>query len=158
MGVHLAKFFGLLEAVRTAVRGILAFEIEVSASLTGCISIAFDLAPLAFVAVGVELAVNAMRRGIQTVNKTYHAIEIYRFLFALVCVFPFAFEAESSFFLFFPLPVPVSAGLSALEDCRCPFILGCNATGVMGEIGDSARYVRSETWVSRMFIVTLRLS
>jgi hypothetical protein len=46
---HLPEVLGVLE-VRAAIWGILAFEIEVSASLARSISIAFDLAPLAFVA------------------------------------------------------------------------------------------------------------
>jgi hypothetical protein len=49
MVVHLSEFFGFFEAICTAVRGVLAFEIEVSTSLTGCISIALYLPPLTFV-------------------------------------------------------------------------------------------------------------
>lgn len=60
MCIHLAKFFGLLEAIRAAVRRILAFEIEISASLAGCISIAFDLSAFAFVAVKLKLVVKDM--------------------------------------------------------------------------------------------------
>lgn len=62
---------------------------------------------------------------------------MYLFLFALVCVFPLA--SVSSVFLFFPLPVPVSAGLSALDDCRWPFMLLDTAIGEIGAIGVSAR-------------------
>jgi hypothetical protein len=40
----------LLEIV-AAVWRILAFEIEVAAALAGCLAIALDLAPLAFIAV-----------------------------------------------------------------------------------------------------------
>lgn len=50
MGIHLPKFFRLLEAIRAAVRCVLAFEIEVSASLTRGIPIAFNLSALAFIA------------------------------------------------------------------------------------------------------------
>lgn len=46
---HLPEIICILK-VRTAIRGILAFEIEVSTSLAGSIAIAFDLTPLAFVA------------------------------------------------------------------------------------------------------------
>jgi hypothetical protein len=48
--VHLPKFFGLFEAIGTAIGRILAFEIEVSASLAWCIAIAFYLPALAFIA------------------------------------------------------------------------------------------------------------
>lgn len=49
MVVHLSEFFGFLEAICTAIRGVLAFEIEVSTSLTGCISIALYLPPLTLI-------------------------------------------------------------------------------------------------------------
>lgn len=49
MVIHLSEFFRFLEAICTAVRCILAFEIEVSTSLAGCISIAFYLSPLTFI-------------------------------------------------------------------------------------------------------------
>jgi hypothetical protein len=49
MVVHLSEFFGFLEAICTAIRGVLAFEIEVSTSLAGCISIALYLPPLTFI-------------------------------------------------------------------------------------------------------------
>jgi hypothetical protein len=50
MGVHSAKLLGVLEAIRTTIWGILAVEIEVSASLAGSVSIALDLPPFTFVA------------------------------------------------------------------------------------------------------------
>lgn len=56
LSVHLFEFFGLLETIRTAIRRILAFKIEVSASLARSISITFDLSTLAFVAVRAMLA------------------------------------------------------------------------------------------------------
>lgn len=56
MLIHLTEFFGFLEAIRAAVGRILAFQIEVPASLAGCISIAFDLAPFTFVAIELKLA------------------------------------------------------------------------------------------------------
>jgi hypothetical protein len=49
MVVHLSEFFGFLEAICTTVRCILAFEIEISTSLAGCISIALYLPPLTFI-------------------------------------------------------------------------------------------------------------
>lgn len=49
MVVHLSEFFGLLKAICTAVRCILAFEVKVSTSLAGCISIALYLPPLTFI-------------------------------------------------------------------------------------------------------------
>jgi hypothetical protein len=131
MRIHLLEFLGLFESIRAAIRGILTFEVEVSASLAWGVAVTFDLAPLAFVAgfwVSVEHLVNW---------QIYHAIEIYLFLFALVCVFPLA--SVPSLFLFFPLPGPVSAGLSALEDCRWPFMLPDTAVGEIEAIGVSAR-------------------
>ena len=53
---------------------------------------------------------------IGNMEMTHQAIEMYRFRFALVCVFTLPFPFASSIFLFFPLLVPVSAGLSVLED------------------------------------------
>ena len=55
MRIHLLEFLGLFEPIRAAVRGILAFEIEVSASLARGVSIAFDLSTLAFVA-GIRIS------------------------------------------------------------------------------------------------------
>lgn len=67
-------------------------------------------------------------------------MEMYLFLFALVCVFPFAPLLASSSFLLFPPPLlPVSAGLSALDDWRWPFMLRGIAMGDMGVIGESTR-------------------
>lgn len=51
MGIHLAELFGLFEAVRTAIRRILALEIEVPTPLTGSVSVTFDLSSFAFIAV-----------------------------------------------------------------------------------------------------------
>src|SRR2546421_4647069 len=59
--------------------------------------------------------------------QTHQAIEIYRFLFALVCVPPFVLP--SSLFLFFPLDASASGGLSALDWPR-PFMLAANAIGL----------------------------
>jgi hypothetical protein len=50
MRVHLLEFLGLFEPICTAVQCILAFEIEVPTSLARRVSIAFDLAPFAFIA------------------------------------------------------------------------------------------------------------
>ena len=50
MRVHLLEFLGLLESICAAIRRILAFEVKVSTSLARCVSIAFDLAPLALIA------------------------------------------------------------------------------------------------------------
>jgi hypothetical protein len=131
MRIHLPEFLGFFESIRAAIRGVLAFEVKVSASLAWSIAVAFDLAPLAFVA-GIRVSLGHL------VNwQIYHAIEMYLFLFALVCVFPLA--SVPSFFLFFPLPGPVSAGLSALEDCRWPFMLPDTAIGEIEAIGVSAR-------------------
>jgi hypothetical protein len=47
---HLLEFVRLLEVV-AAIGRILAFEVEVPASLTGSLPVALDLAPLAFVTV-----------------------------------------------------------------------------------------------------------
>ena len=66
-------------------------------------------------------------------------MEIYLFLFALVCVIPFAPVLISSFFLLFPLPLLVSAGLSALDDWRWPFMLRGIAAGEIGVMGESTR-------------------
>lgn len=154
MRIHLAELLGLLEPVRTAVRRILAIEIEVSTSLAGCISIALDLPPLALI---TECPSQLWTFPLSRVERnaprqlgpanlpefptqwTHHAIEIYLFLFALVCALPFALVPISSFFLFFPLSLPVSAGLSALEDCRCPFMLRDTAAGDIGVMGESTR-------------------
>jgi hypothetical protein len=50
MRIHLLELLGLFEAIGAAIRGILAFEVEVSASLTRGVSITFDLATLALIA------------------------------------------------------------------------------------------------------------
>jgi hypothetical protein len=50
MSIHLPKFFGLFEAIGATVRRVLAFEIEVTASLARGIAIALDLSAFAFVA------------------------------------------------------------------------------------------------------------
>ena len=48
--LHLLELGGILEGVRTAVGRIDTLEIEVPAAVAWCLSIAFDLSPLAFVA------------------------------------------------------------------------------------------------------------
>jgi len=50
MCIHLAELFGVFEAICTAIRGILAFEVQVSASLTRDVSVALDLATLTLIA------------------------------------------------------------------------------------------------------------
>ncbi len=50
MGIHLLEFLRLFEPICAAVRSILTFKIEVPTSLARCIAVAFDLAPLAFIA------------------------------------------------------------------------------------------------------------
>tara|TARA_R110002060_G_scaffold9475_3_gene14100 strand:+ start:211 stop:513 length:303 start_codon:yes stop_codon:yes gene_type:complete len=78
VGVHLSELFGLFEAIGTAIRRILAIEIEVATSLARCIAIAFDLPPLALVAeysrsvldVVIVGLLHRMRRNIQTSYTT----------------------------------------------------------------------------------------
>lgn len=59
----------LLEVI-AAIRRILAFEVQVAASLTRCLSVAFDLAALTFVTVKRSVS------GETASFCTYHAIEI----------------------------------------------------------------------------------
>ncbi len=56
MRVHLAELVRVLEAICTAIGRILAFEIEMSASLAGRVSITFDLPPLAFIATKFQVS------------------------------------------------------------------------------------------------------
>jgi hypothetical protein len=48
--IHLVELFGIFEAIRATVRGILALEFEVATSLAWRIAITFDLSPLALIA------------------------------------------------------------------------------------------------------------
>jgi hypothetical protein len=160
VGVHLLEFLRIFEAGRAAIGGILAFEIEVAATQTWSLSIAFDFPSFAFIAGGLlDLQVqfadpirtlryneSETRRNLRTMKTaaTYHAIEIYLFLFARVCVtagvppalgLPFA----SSDFLFFvpfslgPPGLPSAFKLAMLE-CRSPFMMIPEMA-----MGDSAR-------------------
>ena len=72
-------------------------------------------------------------------STTYHAIEIYLFLFALVCVaFEVPFVSSAFLFLLFPpscgATVTTVRGLSALESERSLFMEAMEIG-----IGDSAR-------------------
>jgi hypothetical protein len=48
--IHLPELFGILESVRTTIWGILAFQLQIAASLAGSVAVTLDLAPLALVA------------------------------------------------------------------------------------------------------------
>lgn len=61
----MSELFGLLKAICAAIGSILAFEIQVSATLTRRVSITFYLAALAFIAIE------------RLVSKSLNAIELW---------------------------------------------------------------------------------
>ena len=73
----------VFERVGAAIGSIDALERQVSASLTWCLTVTFDFAPLAFIAVIVYI--NEAVSFQTPLEDTYHAMEIYLFRFDLVC-------------------------------------------------------------------------
>jgi hypothetical protein len=77
---HLLELVRFFEVV-TAIRRILAVEVEVSAPLTGCLAIALDLAPLTLVTGICQLSYYH-----NETKRSYQAMEIYLLRFArLLC-------------------------------------------------------------------------
>lgn len=76
MRSHLSKLVRFSEAIRAAVRRILALEVQISTSLTRRVSVALDLPAFTFVAMS-----SVRRQAIETrtdlrSDPTHHAIEI----------------------------------------------------------------------------------
>jgi hypothetical protein len=68
VGAHLLELDGVLERAGTTVGCVDAFEIEIPTAMAWCLSIAFDLSPLAFVASDRDVPISlGPRVGLTTV-------------------------------------------------------------------------------------------